>query len=219
VSTRCPPPPATLPALEAGDVVEWDDFVMRIYSSRGPHAVTWQTFRSYGPVSSMRFDHQPPPAGLHATRAVTYGAGPWSGPDGEVTDPLEVAVLERFQSSGVVDRNADGPRYVLWKPTRALRLLQLTDSDWLARAGGNAALVSGARGTARQWSRAIHRNYPDVDGLIWSSSALPPGRSMVLYERALDALPTAPASDRALSEPFLQPALARIASRLGLTLL
>jgi hypothetical protein len=47
---------------------------------------------------------------------------------------------------------------------------------------------------------------------------LPPARSLVLYERALDALPTAPLSDRALSERFLQPALARIASQYNLTL-
>lgn len=42
---------------------------------------------------------------------------------------------------------------------------------------------------------------------------------MVLYERARDALPAAPASDRALQEPFLQPALGRIAGSYSLTLL
>ncbi len=193
--------------------------MVRIYSSQGPYAVTWSTFRAYGPVASMRFDHHPPPARLHPTRAVSYTAGAWTGPEGEVTDPLEVAVLERFQSGGVIDRRTDGPRYVLWKPTRALRLLRLSDADWVSRAGGNAALISGARGTARAWSRAIHCAYPDLDGLVWSSSVLPPGRSIVLYERALDALPGAPSSDRALSEPFLQPALARAAGRFGLTLL
>jgi hypothetical protein len=71
---------------------------------------------------------------------------------------------------------------------------------------------------ARTWSRAIYREYPDVDGLVWSSSVLPPGRSIVLYERAADAVPAAPASDRPLSEPFLQPALGRISAKYGLTL-
>src|SRR5690606_10043053 len=134
---------------------------------------------------------------------------------GHVTDPLQVALLECFQEAGVIDRRSSGPRFVLWKPTRKLRLLQLTDSDWVTRAGGNAALVSGARGVARTWSRAIYRTYPDVDGLVWSSSVLPPGRCLMLYERALDALPTAPLSDRALNEPFLQPPLARAAKRFG----
>ncbi len=219
MSTRCPPPPSRLPDLESRDIADWDDYVVRIYSSKGAHAARWSSFRRYGPVSSTRFDHQPLPTRLHPTRGVSYAAGAWTASDGHVTDPLEVAVLERFQSSGVIDRGTDGPRYVIFEPTRPLKLLQLTDSNWLARAGGNAALVSGARGMARDWSRAIYRGYPDVDGLIWSSSVLPPGRSMVLYERAANAVPPAPASDRALQEPFLQPALGRIAGTFGLTLL
>ncbi|GAA1902990.1 hypothetical protein [Lapillicoccus jejuensis] len=219
MTTRCPAPPWTLPPLDPGDVLDQVDPVLRIYSSAGPYAVGWSTLRSHGPVASMRFDHHPPPARMHPTLAVTYGTTSWTGRDGRPTDPFEVAVVERFRSSGVLDRTTDGPRFVLWAPTRPLRLLQLSDSTWVARAGGNAALTSGARGTARAWSRAIHRSYPDVDGLLWSSSVLPPGRSVVLYERARDAVPSAPDSDRALAEPFLQPALARIAGRYGLTLL
>lgn len=219
MSTRCPSPPRPLPDLAPGDIAEWDDYVVRIYSSKGDHAAHWSTFRYYGPVSSMRFDHHPLPTRLHSARGVSYAAGAWTTPEGRLVDPLEVAILERFQGSGVVDRSTDGPRYVLWKPTRPLHLLRLTESNWLARAGGNAALVAGARGVARAWSRAIYGGYPDVDGLIWSSSVLPPGRSMVLYERAEDALPTAPLSDRALQEPSLQPSLGRIAETYGLTLL
>lgn len=219
MTTRCPAPPSPLPPLAPGDVLDWTDPVVRLYSSTGPYGVGWSTFRHYGPVASMRFDHQPPPPGTHPTRAVAYGAGSWTEHDGRRTDPFEVAVIERLRSSGVLDRTTDGPRFVLWTPTRPLRLLRLSDSTWVARAGGNAALTSGARGTARAWSRAIHRTYPEVDGLLWSSSVLPPGRSLVLYERARDAVPSAPDSDRALAERFLQPALARIAGRYGLTLL
>lgn len=219
MTTRCPAPPSTLPPLIPGDVLAQVDPVVRLYSSTGPYAVGWSTFRFFGPVASMRFDHQPPPPGTHPTRGVAYGAAAWTSHDGHLTDPFEVAVVERFRSSGVLDRTTDGPRLVLWTPVRPLRLLQLSDSTWVARAGGNAALTSGARGTARAWSRAIYRTYPDVDGLIWSSSVLPVGRSVVLYDRARDALPAAPSSDRALHEPFLQPALARIAGRYRLTLL
>lgn len=219
MSTRCPAPPPTLPPLEPGDVLAWTGPILRIYSASGPYGVSWSTFRSFGPVTSSRFDHHPPPPATHPTRAVLYGSAAWADADGQVTDPFEVAVLERFRSSGVIDRTTDGPRFVLWTPTRPLRLLELTDSTWVARAGGNAALVSGVRGTARLWSRAIHRAYAGVDGLLWSSSVLPPGRSLVLYERARDAVPSAPDSDRALAERFLQPALARIAGRYGLTLL
>jgi hypothetical protein len=166
----------------------------------------------------MRFDHQPPPPRLHRSRGVTYVAGRWVAPSGQVVDPLEVAILERFRDTGIIDRTTNAPRFALWKPSRALNLLQLSDASWLARAGGNAALVSGARGRARVWSRMIYAAYRDIDGLIWASSVLSAGRSIVLYERAADSCPAAPASDRALSEPFLQPALGRIAGAYGLTL-
>lgn len=129
-----------------------------------------------------------------------------------------LAVLECFQSTGVLDRNCGAPRLTAWEPTRPLRLLKLSDSDWLARAGGNSALTSGARGVARDWSRAIYAAYPDLDGLTWSSSVQPAGRSVALYERATAALPASPMFDRALAEPFLQPALANIACRFSLTL-
>lgn len=160
----------------------------------------------------MRFDHHPLPRRVHPQRAVSYLAGAGA------VDPFEVAVLERFQASGLVDVSTDAPRVVLWTPTRSLRLLDLSGSKWLARVGGNAALMSGARGIARAWSRKIYRTYSDVDGLVWSSSVLPPGRSMVLFERARDALPASPDGDRPLGEPFLLPVLARICQSYGLTL-
>lgn len=196
----------------------WHDVVVRLYSSGGTHGTAWSAFRAYGPVATMRFDHHPPPRRLHPSRAVMYAAGAWTSPEGLVTDPLEVAVLERFQGSGIIDRETDAPRLTLWRPRRPLRLLRLSDSSWLTRAGGNAALMAGPRGVAREWARAVYRAYPSIDGLVWSSSLLPPGRSLMLFERARDAVPAAPLVDRALSERALQPALARIATTYGLTL-
>lgn len=213
MSTRCPVPPTVLPALRPGDVLSWTEPLLRIYSSAGPYAVTWNDFRRFGPVSTMRFDHHPPPPRVHSVRGVSYLAG--AGPG---VDPFEVAVLERFQH-GIVDTATGAPRFALWEPRRALRLLDLSGSTWLARAGGNTALMSGARGTARAWARQIYQEYySDIDGLVWSSSVLPPGRSLVLFEQARSALPASPDSDRPLSEPFLLPALTRICEKYGLDL-
>lgn len=167
----------------------------------------------------MRFDHQPGRAKVHKTRGISYAAGAWTTPAGDKIDPLEVAILECYRDKGVLDRHTDDPRYVLWKPTQPLRLLQLTDGTWLARAGGNGALTSGGRVVARTWSRAIYDAYTDIDGLIWSSSVLTGGRSIALYERAEAALPKAPLSDRALADRALQPPLARIADEYGLSFL
>ena len=216
MSTSCPLRPRQFPPLLPADVLAWDGALLRIYSAAGPHGTVWSQLRTWGPVASMRFDHHPPPPREHPVRAVGHLVA--ASTTARPCDPLEVAVLERFQT-GVIDRHTDEPRLVLWQPTRPLGLLQLTDATWLARAGGNAALLAGARGRARLWSRALYRAYPEIDGLIWASSVLPPGRAVLLDERAADAVPTAPLSDRALREPALQPALARIAATYGMVLL
>jgi len=219
LSTRCPEPTLPLPALEPDHTLEWTGPVVRIYFSRGAHPMTWSQFRYYGPVSKMRFDHQTGRTKAHPTRGISYAAIPWNpDPDHRAVDPLDVVVLESFRE-GVLDRATGAPRLSVWAPTRALNLLKLSDDKWLGQARGNAALISGARGVAHLWSKAIYEAYPDIDGLVWSASVLPGGRAVALYERAMTALPTAPSSDRPLTEPFLQPALARIARAYRLTLL
>lgn len=217
---RCPPPPAaqSLPDLAPGDVLFEDDLVVaRIYHAGGPYATTWRSFRSWGPAAGMRFDHQPRPTRDHLVRSISYaainrGAGPGH-------DPLVTAIAECFQRDRVIDRNSNAPWLSLWTPARRLRLLQLSDTDWILRAGANAALTSGSTATSQRWSRAIWRRYDDLDGLCWSSSARPAGRSVALYERAADALPAHPSAHLPLTHPALEDALARIAGELRYTLL
>lgn len=223
MSTRCPKPPKVLPALVDGEVLEVDEKVVRIYNAGGPYASQWSDFRFYGPVASMRFDHHPSPRRVHPDRAVSYAAVKWGlgGRPGVTSDPLRTAVLECAQD-GYLDRSTNKPRLVVWSPARSLRLLALSDSDWLPRAGGNAALLSGARGVARHWSRKVYADYAgtdEVDGLLWASSVHPAGRSMVLFERARTALPASPTVDRPLDEPAFTDALGRIAQEFNLTLL
>lgn len=135
------------------------------------------------------------------------------------TDPLDVAILETFGETRVIPRSAYSHRLVLWTPTRDLRLLDVSSGTWLARAHGNAALTSGPRGVARHWSRAIWRDFPDLDGIAWASPLLPSGTSIVLFERAGTALPHRPDAHLDLGHPALLPALSRIATTYGMTLL
>lgn len=218
MSTRCPPPPQNLPALRDGDVVEWDTQVARLYDSSGDYPKSWSSFRRFGPLASARFDHHPRPPTEHEQHSVAYVALRWVTGSGDVVDPLETAALEHF-THGVLDRHTNDPRLALWIPTRPLRLLQLSDSTWVSRAGGNAALTSGPREISRVWSQRIYATYPTIDGLVWSSSTLPAGRVAVLYDRAESALPSSPLVNRALCEKELQTPLARISHDYDLTLL
>ncbi|MBB1033328.1 hypothetical protein G6031_02855 [Dietzia sp. CQ4] len=101
--------------------------------------------------------------------------------------------------------------------TRELRLLDLGDSDWVTRAGGNAAISSGVRARSREWAREIHATYADeLDGLINPSSNIPPARAVALWLPAEQAVATQPDLNEALTHPVLRPAVEKFAYELGL---
>ena len=221
MAERCPPPPpfADLPPLVGGDTLltEVGQRLVRIYSAGGRHPAHWHTFRGYGPVGGMRFDHHPPPRRRHPSRSVLYAATSQSPGRGD--DPLPTVIAERFGDSRVIDRTTGAPYLVVWRPNRALTLLNLSGSDWVVRAGANSALMAGSRAVAQRWSRAIWSAYPSMDGLLWASSPRPAGSSVMLYERARDSVPSAPELNMPLSHPALEQTLATIARQLGFSLL
>lgn len=160
----------------------------------------------FGPRPTARFDpHAPPP---HVQRVgvmyLSYRAA---------VPGLTTAIAESFQSTRVVDRQAEDPWVVWWTPIRPLQLLDLA-STWTTRAGGNQAMCSGDRRRAREWARAIHAQL-DVDGITWTSSVLGAGRSVALWNRATDALPPLSDVNRPLADPALFPDVSQIADQLG----
>jgi hypothetical protein len=217
VAQRCPPPPSTLPPFENSDVlVSSDLMVARVYSAGGTHPSSWNGFRYFGPVLGMRFDHHTAPRRQHRSYGIAYAATNWH-PTGPV-DPLPCAIAETSRGF-VIDRRTDEPWLTLWSPDRPLHLLLLSDSNWVARAHGNAALTSGSTAIAQHWSRRIWRQMSDIDGLCWSSSPYPNRRSIALFERAAHALPSRPSLHVPLTHPGLTPALERISVELAYPLI
>ena len=98
--------------------------------------------------------------------------------------------------------------------TAGIRLLDLAGL-WPTRAGASRAINSGLRPTARRWSRAIYEAYPDADGLWYGSSMNANAPCVVLYERAIAALPVRPSFHRALSDDILRAFLESSAEALG----
>jgi hypothetical protein len=212
VSERLGPPPSPLPERRPGDelLLPSGSTFGRIFSAGGSHPTVWNHFRHFGPVPSMRFDHHPPPPRDHRTRSISYLA-PSRQRRKMRNDPLEACIREVFADTGLIDVHTNAPWFVLWDSTRDLRLLDVNDSKWIARAGGNGAISTGARGPSRNWSRAIHRNYRNVDGIYYATSSLPMSRSVALYERARNALPARFTLCLPLAHPGFRPALQRIA--------
>jgi len=192
------PDPDKFPPLEDDHihVVDSEHLLVHIYDTAGEHPIRWDQFRRYGPTKA-RFDHHP-----EGDREVHPNRGTWYGglerPDGN--SAITTAVAEVFQDTRTVTLSSRQRWMVITAPARPLDLLSL-DSSWITRAGGNAAIRSGPRAEARKWARAIHRHYPEIEGLIWSSSVYPPGTALVLWERRDDPAPfTLPKLNRPLRD-------------------
>lgn len=171
----------------------------RLYSRGGRHPATWRALRFDGPLAGARFDH-------HISgerRGVTY-----------VARDLVTCVAEAFQGSRLVDRFADDRFLAAFRLGRSVHLLDLT-GNWPTLAGASQAIASGPRQRAQAWARAIYDAHPAVEGLWYPSSMHGSHPSLVLFERAEDAIPATPDLDVPLSHPGLLPDLTRIAGSLG----
>jgi hypothetical protein len=172
----------------------------RVHATAGPHVTPWNRLRFFGPTTS-RFDPQPPPPGL-SDRGVTYAA----------TDVV-TCLAEVYAASRVVDVSRRAPYLTGWQPTRVLSLLDLTQT-WPIRNGASHLLTSGPKSVCRAWARAVHDEWPDLDGL-WSVSTMTGRPTVTLFTAAADAFPRLPAFSRPLSSPALQRALATAAAEVG----
>lgn len=178
----------------------------RLYKRGGRHPVLWNTFRTFGPLKTSRFDHHLPAEDgkprLQA-RGIYYAA-------------VEIAtcLAELFQDTRTIDREAEEVTLVGFELRLAVDLLDLRGT-WPTRAGASMVLSSGPRARSRLWSCAIYEAYPDIQGLYYSSSMHANRPVLALYERAVSALAPVPLVHRPLSDPALLPDLDRSAQRLG----
>lgn len=202
---KLPEPPVPLDLPPTLVTVPAGTRCWRIYSAGGAYPTAWQDFRFFGP-GATRFDHHDLPPSVQA-RGILYGA----------TTPL-TCLAEVFQATRVIDRAARSPWLVAFDLVHDVAMLDLTGT-WPTRAGASMAINSGPRPRARRWSRAIYAAYPDVLGLLYASSMNSNATSFAFYERALSAMPAAPAFHRALSDPALVPRLDAAATTLGYGLL
>jgi len=172
----------------------------RLYRRGGPHPLSWDEFRRFGPVRTARFDHHQLPARVK-DRGILYLAthGPTS-------------LAEAFQDARAIDPWEHEPWLVGFDTQAPLRLLDLTGS-WPTRAGASMAISTGRRDRARRWSQAIFDTYLDAAGL-WYPSSMDANRPCVaLYERGQHGIPSNPRLHAALGDPKLAVVVHRAAAR------
>jgi hypothetical protein len=208
-----PAPPAAWLAANVPPVVsvlEPSDLVWRIYGTGGRHPQAWNTFRTFGPIASFRFDHhEPGPPAATATTSPT-GRGIYYG-----ARDLRTTFAEAFQQTRSIDRFSLSPELAGATRLRPLDLLDLTPgSAWPIKAGAAAVLQFSDVTLCRDWSCAIYEAYPTVHGVAYVSTltGLP---VYALYERAQSAFPRRPTFRRRLSSPALSATLNVVAVDLG----
>lgn len=177
----------------------------RVFDTVAPHSRPWNELRRFGPVASCRFDpHEPPPR--LQDEGVLYTA-------------LDVptALAEHYQTTRVIDRWRRAPHLVGFRPTRTLRVLDLT-TTWPIRAGASHTINTGRRDVCRDWARTIRAAWPDLDGL-WHTSSMTGRHCVTLWNPAADALPTTAAFSEPLAHAALDIWLHEAAAEIGYRLL
>lgn len=214
---RLPQPPAVT-ALR--DVLRDEDVVavhggtrlVRVFTAGGAHPQRWNSFRHTGPLPHGRFDPQRPDADGAPTTTPEHGVLYFGL-------SVRTSVAEVFQATSIVDRTSRGPHLAVFRPTRTLRLLDLTGL-WPTRAGASQELSSGGLKLLTQaWARVIREAHPELDGL-WYRSSMDSGRPAVcLWDPpAGSALPGLPDALLPLDHPGLDLPLARVCAELNYAL-
>jgi hypothetical protein len=195
------PPPAAELATVAPDVrvVPQGTVLWRIYFADGPHPVSWNTFRYFGPTNS-RFDHHLLPKAVQ-DRGILYAAE-----DGMTT------FAEVFQETRTIDRRRNSPYLVSFELAQPIGLLDL-GGNWPTQAGASMAINAGPRPRARRWAQRIYEVYPGVQGLWYASSMHGNKPAVALFERGLAAMPVRPTFHRALADSALDAIVTRAAGR------
>lgn len=187
-------PPDELPADPGLHDLAPDVRLVRFYDpSRGP----WKAQRFYGPLSSARFDHHPPPPGEHPTRSVWYASRSLRG-----------AVAEAFGKLGFVDR--DGSRsVVVARVVRPIRLLDLVGVA-VRKLGLTQEIASTTEYLLCQaWSRAVYDRYPIVQGIRWRGREI--GSINVVLNDRVELTSLTAEVDVEIHHPSVWPRVARAA--------
>ncbi|MCU1688000.1 MAG: hypothetical protein JWQ81_8739 [Amycolatopsis sp.] len=215
---RLPLPPAR--AVLVNELHASDDVVtvppatrlVRIFTAHGNHPQQWNSFRYTGPLPHGRFDQQKP----------AKGGAPVTDPNNGVLYfglSVRTSVAEVFQTTSTVDRKTRGPRLVVVRPTRTLRLLDLSGL-WPTRVGASQEISSGPKKITQAWARAIRAAFGDLDGLWYRSSMDSGDPSLCLWDPPSGAaLPLAPDVLLPLDHPGLDVPLGRVCQELNYTLL
>ncbi len=190
-----PTPPSSLPPDAKFVELPRGYRLVRIYD---PARGSWETQRFYGPISSGRFDHQPPPTAVHPNRSVWYAS-----------NSLRGAVAESFGKLGFVDcdsgrrvvvARADAPIVVLELLGAAVKRLKLTQE----------IATTTDYPICQSYARAFYAQFTAIQGIRWRGREIG-SVNVVLNDRA-EMTALTPEADEGIIHPGIWPRIARAAN-------
>ena len=196
-----PTPPVALVADDR-HWVSWSAPVWRLHEHK-PGRPGWDELRHYGPVDGQRFDPHDPPTGDYKPQGVQYVAG-----------TALVALTETFQRTRAIPVHNASLWLYGWTPARPMRLLDIR-GDFGAANGASATFNAADKATTREWARAVHRQWPDMDGLLYTAK-VSGGDAIALFANAagIPVWPDRPAYARALTDPAARPDFEAVAAQM-----
>jgi len=187
------------------EVAVTDRDLWRLHQPAGDFPLRWDELRTFGPLTSARFDPWLPPPADRTGDSVATGAG-YFGFD------VPTCLAEVFQATRRVDLEDSETQLTAFKPTRQLHLIDFR-GGWPILVGAAHQLNSGPKDRCRAWAHAIREIHPGYDGVIYTGMA---GRNCaVVYAPPGDVFPLTPAFTKALADPSLDSYISDAAKQIG----
>lgn len=175
----------------------------RIHATSGTYPMAWDGLRTYGPMSNARWNPHPEPISEHAPLGAAY-----------LGFDLLTFLAEVFQDGRFVDVENNRPYICVFETNAETMLLDLS-TEWLGKIGGTSAMALGPKTITRQWARAFHTQWPNLDGIITGSAVVPSREIVSIWNTK--TFPPSPVLAEALNSPALSSDITAIAASLGFT--
>lgn len=196
-----PPPPTHLHA-DPDHWVDWSAPVWRVQENQRGRA-GWNELRHYGPVAGNRFDPQQDPTAQRQPEGIQY-----------VGASALVALSERYQATQLIPVHDPAAMLVGWTPIRPMQLLDFR-FDFGTVNGASAAFNSADKRVTRQWARAAHLRWPEMDGIVYpAKKAGFPSIALFTHAATDPVWPDDPSYSRSLADPAARPLIDGIATKL-----
>lgn len=106
------------------------------------------------------------------------------------------------------------PHIIVLEAKAETMLLELS-AEWLVKIGGTSSMALGSKTITRQWARAFHTQWPNLDGITAGSAVVPSRKIVSIWNTKV--IPPSPLLAEALNSPVITNDITAMAATSGFT--